>query len=258
MLDPDIGNDPSLQLSRVAFKAPIFWENDPELWFFQVESQFIISDIKSDSTKFHAVVAALSPNVLSCVRDIIKNPPTETAYVTLKDRVLQHFAQSSSSRLNLLLKDLQLGDKRPSHLLNEMRNLAPDKMEEDILQTLWMQRLPTNLQQILSVSKANVDELANIADKIHEVSGFNFAITDVELQSKQSELSSIKAEIAELKTLVQDLSRSKSRPRSRSRSRKRSMTPSGQKRSFGNLCWYHHRFGDKAKKCVNPCDWSLN
>ncbi|GBO08959.1 hypothetical protein AVEN_239736-1 [Araneus ventricosus] len=110
------------------------------------------------------------------------------------DRVLQHFAQSSSARLNLLLKDLQLGDKRPPHLLSEMRNLAPAKMEDDILQTLWLQRLPANLQQILSVCKASLDELAQIVDKIHEVSGCNLIVARVESNSDQFELDAIKAE----------------------------------------------------------------
>ncbi|GBN03611.1 hypothetical protein AVEN_201868-1 [Araneus ventricosus] len=64
--------DQDSQLSRTAFKAPVFCENDPELWFFQVESQLVIASISSDSTKFHAVVAALNSNVLPCVRDILK------------------------------------------------------------------------------------------------------------------------------------------------------------------------------------------
>ncbi|GFW54361.1 retrovirus-related Pol polyprotein from transposon opus [Trichonephila clavipes] len=52
-----------------------------------------------------------------------------------------------------------------------MRNLAPSKLEDDLLQTLWLQRLPANLQQVLSVCKAPLDELTQIADKKHEVSG---------------------------------------------------------------------------------------
>lgn len=244
------------ELSRVAFKAPIFWENDPELWFFQVESQFHISDIKTDSTKFHAVIAALNPSVLSCVRDLVRNPPTENAYGTLKDRILQHFAQSDASRLNLLLKDLQLGDKRPSHLLSEMRNLAPDKMEDDLLQTLWLQRLPTNLQQVLSVCTASLNELSQIADKIHEVSGQNFAVAKVE---SKSEIGILRAELAELKQIVQQLS---ARSQNRGRRRQRSLTPSGtvsgSKDSRKGLCWYHFRFAEKASKCQKPCNWNLN
>ncbi|GBM71643.1 hypothetical protein AVEN_269195-1 [Araneus ventricosus] len=76
--------------------------------------------ISNDSTKFHSVLAALNSNVLSCVRDIVKSPPLLNAYSALKDGVLQQFAQSNSARLNLLLKDLQLGDKHRSHLLSEV------------------------------------------------------------------------------------------------------------------------------------------
>ncbi|GFU66944.1 transposon Ty3-I Gag-Pol polyprotein [Trichonephila clavipes] len=128
--------DQESQLSRIAFKAPAFWENDPELWFFQVESQFLLAGISNDSTKFHAVIAAFNSNILSCVRNLVKNPPEESAYSSLKDKILQYFSQSDASQLNLLLHDLQLGDKRPSHLLSEMRNLAPSKLEDDLLQTL--------------------------------------------------------------------------------------------------------------------------
>ncbi|GBO35472.1 hypothetical protein AVEN_191956-1 [Araneus ventricosus] len=130
------GVEQDSQISRIAFKAPVFWKDDPELWFFQEESQFVTAGISNDSTKFHEVVAALNSNVLSCVRNIVRNSPLENAYIALKYRVLHQFAQSSSARLNLLLKGLQLGDKHPSHLLGEMRNFTPAKMDDDILQTL--------------------------------------------------------------------------------------------------------------------------
>ncbi|GFW77975.1 uncharacterized protein TNCV_2490191 [Trichonephila clavipes] len=119
-------------------------------------------------------------------------------YGYLKDKILQYFSQSDASRLNLLLHDLQLGDKRPSHLLSEMRNLAPSKLEDDLLQTLWLQRLPANLQQIISVFKAPLDELTQIADKVHEVSGNDLTVARIETKSNQIELDVIKGEIADL------------------------------------------------------------
>ncbi|GBO21186.1 hypothetical protein AVEN_74433-1 [Araneus ventricosus] len=243
------------QLLRIAFKAPVFWENDPELWFFQVESQFVIAGISNDY-QISCGCCCFNSNILSCVRDTIRNPPLENADIALKDWVLQQFAQSSSARLNLLLKDLQLGDKRSSHLLGEMRILAPAKMEDEILRTLGLQRLPANLQQILTVCKASLDELAQIADKIHEVSGCNLTVARVESKSDQVELDAIKAELADLKNIVKKLSVSQHSD-SRIKPRKRSSTPSrctaDKNVEPQRLCWYHHRFGDKASKCVKPC-----
>lgn len=251
----------SLELSRIAFKAPAFWEVDPELWFCQVESQFVMSSITVDSTKFHAVVAALNSEVLTCVRDIIRDPPKENSYALLKDRILKYFSQSKTSRLNLLLKDLQLGDKRPSHLLYEMQNLASGQMEEDLLKTLWLQRLPTNIQQILSVCTVNLSELAQIADKILDVSGPPMAIANV--VSSSSELDSLRAEIQQLQRDIKNLSRFQNQPRNVSRfRRRRSRTPSRSESRVNSpsekLCWYHQHFQSKAKKCIDPCSWSEN
>ncbi|GFT20148.1 transposon Ty3-I Gag-Pol polyprotein [Trichonephila clavipes] len=172
--------DQESQLSRIAFKAPAFWENDPELWFFQVESQFLLAGISNNSTKFHAVIAALNSNILSCVRDSVKNPPKESAYSSFKDKIVQHFSQSDASRLHLLLHDLQL---------------------------------------------APLDELTQIADKVHEVSGSDLTVARIETKSNQIELDGLKAEIADLKNMVKKLTVSAYSP-NRNGYRSRSLTSS--------------------------------
>ncbi|GFT04613.1 uncharacterized protein NPIL_180101 [Nephila pilipes] len=167
--------------------------------------------ITSESTKFPAVVAALSSKVLSCVKDIIKNHLVVEEYKAVKDRVIQHFARSSSSHLNLLLKDLQLGDKRYFLFLHEKGILAPENREDDILQSLWLQRLSVNLQQNLSVCKAPLEELAQIVDKIHEVSGGNLTIANIE--SKGPDLNAVLTEVSELKEIIKGAFRPQRRSR---------------------------------------------
>ncbi|GFU85652.1 transposon Ty3-I Gag-Pol polyprotein [Trichonephila clavipes] len=110
-----------------------------------------------------------------------------------------------------------------------MRNIAPSKLEDDLLQTLWLQRLPANLQQVLSVCKAPLDELTQIADKVHEVSGNDLTVACIETKSNQVELDVLKAEIADLKNMVK-----RGFDKNKARSKR--------------LCWYHFHFGDKASK----------
>ncbi|GBM33663.1 hypothetical protein AVEN_203700-1 [Araneus ventricosus] len=172
--------------ASVAVRAPPFWETNPELWFIQLETQFKLTGISADETKFHTVDAALDSKVFSCIADIVRNPPSDAMYDALKTRILSHFSQSESKKLRVLLQDLQLGDGKPSRLLQEMRNLAAGNIVDDVLKSIWMQRLPTSIQKILSVSKDSLDGLSQIADKVKAVSSFRPEVNSV--ASENSEL----------------------------------------------------------------------
>lgn len=247
-------------ISRVAVKAPPFWDSDAELWFHMLESQFFISGIKDELTKFHIVIASLDAKILSCCRDLVHSVPNEKAYSVLKSRILEYFAKSEQSKLNLLLHDLILGDKKPSQLLNEMLALAGSSFNEEVLKNLWFQRLPNNIQQILSACKDSLKDLAVIADKINEVSGCNTMLANVSSDTSTSNIETLRAEISSLKLEVQRLSRTQNKNissyRNRSRSRNRSL--SRDKLKHGRLCWYHKTFAGKAQKCVSPCQWQEN
>ncbi|GBO17973.1 hypothetical protein AVEN_84337-1 [Araneus ventricosus] len=212
---PDGPESTNPELARVAFRAPKFWETDFDLWFLQLESQFKLSSISTDETKFHTVVAALDSKILSCVSDIVRNPPADNKYDALKTRILNYFSQ-----LRLLLQDLQLGDKKASQLSQEMTNLAAEKVSEDVLKTIWMQRLLTSIQQILSVSNDNFDGLSLIADKVNEVSHFDTVVNAV--ASDYSLIQSFRDEIAKLRAEIKRISRPRFRQSSRGRQNSKS------------------------------------
>ncbi|GBM53621.1 hypothetical protein AVEN_105503-1 [Araneus ventricosus] len=79
-----VSNNSSAGVSAVANKTPAFWSDKPELWFAQLESRFALGNISVDSTKFHYVIAALSTDDLTCVSDIVLNPPQTDSYNSLK------------------------------------------------------------------------------------------------------------------------------------------------------------------------------
>ncbi|GBM09836.1 hypothetical protein AVEN_3008-1, partial [Araneus ventricosus] len=73
-------------------------------------------------------------------------------------------------------------------------------VSEDVLRTIWMQRLPTSMQQILSVSNDNLDGLSLIADKVNEVSHFDTVVNSVAsdnsvIQSFRDKISELRAEL---------------------------------------------------------------
>ncbi|GFU34378.1 uncharacterized protein NPIL_136921 [Nephila pilipes] len=146
--EADISNTKQgASISRGTFKIPNFRDDDLEPWSYKIKSQFIMAGITSESSKFHSVVSALRSNVISCVLRVLLKFLQQLKLRTGLSNILLRF---HSSRLSLLPKDIQKGDKRTSLMLNKMRYLAPENVEDDILQILSLEKLPVYLHQVVS------------------------------------------------------------------------------------------------------------
>lgn len=252
--EPDAVSAATATVSAVTIKLPPYWASDPHVWFAQVEAQFSTRGISAQRTRFDHVVASLSPEIATEVRDLILSPPADTPYTALKEQLIGRTAASEQKRLQLLLTAEELGDRKPSQLLRRMQQLLGDKrMDDSLLRQLFLQRLPSHVRMVLASSETvALAELAKLADRIMEV-----AVPSVSTVASPppTELDQLRSEIASLKQMVQSLS-SPSFTR-RSRSRQRSPTPS-RSDSPTAICWYHRRFGDSARKCLPPCAKSGN
>lgn len=272
------GEHETRTVHRVALKLPPFWVKQPELYFSSIEAQFILAGITVDSTKYHAVIAALNVDVLAHISDIVLSPVSDTKYTELKKRLIAEFKDSEQKRLKALVSEIPLGDERPSHLLRKMRNLAGSSLQEDMLKALWLPRLPVQAQAILSVSnETKLDPLALLADKILEVSA-PVAPDCYAVQASGSgsnEIAALKVQISELTERLERMSRPNdrpTRPRDRSSSRKgynryrRDSRPNSRTTNSNNnpspdnqgYCWYHNKFGKNAENCRDPCSFSFS
>ncbi|XP_075163295.1 uncharacterized protein LOC142235932 [Haematobia irritans] len=233
-----------------AIKIPRFWREHPLLWFAQVEAQFALYRIGDERTKYHILVAELDTELLTHVSDIVLNPPNDV-YSQIKNRLIEHFSVSEENRIKRLLNNMEIGQKKPSLLLREMRSLSNGGVTEDFLRTMWMQRLPSHSQAILSTSTESLDNLAKMADKIADISTSG-SVSEI-TQGKTFDFTSMCKQIEMLTLSVEEIQKRLSRnsSRGRSRSKKRDM-------SQHEVCYYHRRFGKHAKKCRKPCSFNLS
>lgn len=265
--NPPQQQQPAHSCSRVAIRLPAFWLDKPRLWFIQAESQFTLSNIVNEVTKFHHVVSQLDQRTAFEVEDVIANPPPLNPYSFLRDKIIERLSASEEQRVRQLISAEELGDRKPSQFLRHLRSLAGTTIVQDnFLRQLWLPRLPPNVQAILaSQAELTLDKLAELADKIMEITPCTptFSVNTA-FHGKNTENELLKS-IAELQKQVAELSASYWRQhRYRSRNSNHSITNREESDTRKNanqkegLCWYHYKFNQKAKKCNKPCTWSEN
>lgn len=252
------------EVHRVGVRVPPFYPQRPGLWFNSLESQFALANITSDITKFHFVIGNLDPVYAVEVEDIINDPTISNKYARLKAELVKRLSASREKKVMQLLTREELGDRTPSQFLRHLKQLAGSEVPESFMRTIWASRLPSSTQAIIaSQTKTPLDEVAELADKIHDVVTPNPSIaatstTPMSFEDpKDRKIAELTSQVNALQMQMERMSRSRTRRRSSSRSHRETSRSQSNYRKFPT-CWYHHKFGHKANRCVKPCDFSGN
>lgn len=288
---PASSTTPAPEMASIALqmRVPPFWRDRPRLWFITFEAA--THDLKKGQAQLaQLVIAQLQKQDIEQISDLLYNLPAENYYDALKNRLISVYEESEGRQFQKLLSDMELGDQRPSQLLRRMRDLAREKVPESTLRLMWMNHLPAHVRSVLVVSDtisktAALDELALLADKMLEQTQ---EVNAVSLQpspppsSQQSQPQSQDTHllIEEIRRLSLEIAELRSRPpyrhsnspygRRPQRSRSNARSPShayarspSRSRNYHQAeqpphtyCFYHHRFGRRARKCETPCTFS--
>ena len=269
----------SASINALPLAVPSFGDLDPEVWFKVFEIELTNRSVAKEDGKFSQLVPRLPKDHLSLIKHILLDDSCPDRYSLAKALILKDTRLSERLRIEQLLSKVQLGSKKPSALLREMRNLAGPQVHDSLLRELWVQRLPNYAQAILDASRSqDLDELAESADALYERLPQTFSLPGSSAPqpkcscSHEEELRSLRATVERLSIASQspvDLQavtvaavrqvlaelRPGRRRRSRQPSRRRNTSRRRSKSPFRTLCWYHRKFGDRAHHCIPPCSW---
>ncbi|GBM56497.1 hypothetical protein AVEN_110516-1 [Araneus ventricosus] len=124
-----------------------------------------------------------------------------------------------------------------------MKSLASDGISPELLKSLWMQRLPIQIQQILPVSGDNLQALSKMADSIFEISKDDL-VASVSDNFQSSDVNNFENRLAAIENRLSRLD-----VRRKSLSRRNTEVRGSNKRKY---CWWHFKFGNWAKRCEQP------
>lgn len=209
-------------------KLPEFWQHDPEPWFQHIEAQFRLRGITVDDTRYYHVVAALDAQTTRRAMCVLRDPPADGKYAAIKALLLRLYQLSDAERADRLLSLNGLGDGKPSELMENMLALLGSGDASFLFVQLFLRQLPPPVRTALAssprVATKDYRGLAEEADRIllaNRPCGVHALLPELSW-SAPDEVGAV--------AVVTD-----------------------RRRREDTLCFYHRRFGAKAKRCVPPC-----
>lgn len=258
-------------VGSVSVRLPNFWVNSPYTWFVQAEAQFVLHNVRSDRLRYHLIISALPQDMVETVIDVLQNPPDTNKYENLKQTLINRNSISEDVRLERLISDEQMGDRKPSDFYRHLKLLAGTSgiVTDALLTKLWLRRLPSVVNvALIPLADKNIVELSAIADRIWEASRQCVSVVQKPENSVNNELSDIRRDIQKLQKMFSDCLdgnqgndsnfnlRGSSRPSFNFRNNSRTSS-STQNRNFNRvtneLCYFHKKFGNNARKCTPSC-----
>ena len=215
------------------FKAACVLGRSPACLVTTSRSAFAVRNVTADNTKYHYVAAALDQATALHVIDMLEDPPQHNKYDNLKRRLTYIFGLSRRQRADQLL-DIglhSLGDRRPSQLMDEMLALLGSHKPCMLFESIFLRCMPEDI--LLQLATSSFDDLRALAKTADEF-----------WQAKE-------------RSAVVFASNTRTK---RSATRKPATTTSSGESPARDrdVCFYHQRFGDAARICVQHCAFAGN
>ena len=229
------------QNNAVALKLPTFWTHQPRVWFAQAEAQFRLREITVDDTKYSYLLAALPEEVAVRALDFIESmahSESGSKYEDLKSRLLGTFTPSDYERAGMLINGPDLGDDKPSVLMDKMLALLGNHEPCLFFKRLFLDRLPAGIRApLLHSEEKDMRKLAEKADLMWQA-----------LKGSQGTLTGAVSMPDPTETNVVSRGRGNSSTGNSFQAWRKEwqQVPKGP-------CAYHSYYGSKARSCTPPC-----
>jgi hypothetical protein len=198
--------------------------------------------------KFYMVLCALSESNVDAALSILEAEPTQDSFRLLREALVSTHTLSEYQMVDHIV-NMPLNGRKPTELWAAMSKFRPAD-DKHFFAYHFLQRLPREVRVLLS--REPVDNMQSLAEKADGFMALH--------KPQQHDVAAVAAaEDGDEDTVVAAVKRAAAGKKSGGKKRfskakrQRSRSNSTERRS--PLCWLHIRFGDKARRCEQPCAW---
>ncbi|KAL4127494.1 hypothetical protein QTP88_011661 [Uroleucon formosanum] len=146
-------------------QLPSFWRHAPRQWFTHADAIFHTSRVRSDLSRVNHVLASLDDEGIRTVSDLLG---VDASYSLMRERLISSYTALHSARFQSIVQPGEMGDRTPSQLLRDMREVYPEGMPDATLEQFWLAKLPTAVRTVIAGFSGPLDTLAERAYRIFE------------------------------------------------------------------------------------------
>ena len=220
---------------RISFRP--MTHDDCYLWFMQLDDVFSSQGITSQITKFAALTTLLTEDEAYVVRDLtlMGDDRPMDVFDAAKKLFIHQYQLTVHQRLSqaFAMGGIQ-ADEKPSQWMARFRHTGGEWEREDVERWALFRQHPNALRTALEVPtpQLTMDELLNKADDL-------FATLPRDT-------------VASVDTHITAAVFTKTPTKRRAMNNESDKHNAGKSKQLDTLCWYHRKFGDKARFCSGP------
>jgi len=254
-------------------KLPPLWTTQAQTrsWFQLAESQFDIYAVENPRLRFDLVLAAMSDEARLHAKAIVDAPGLfRDPYLALRTRILEVYQPSVWQMAAEFLQGKELGDMRPSDMMDEMLALLPQDLSL-LVKASFLGRLPADMRDHVQEGAEHLSyqQLAARADTIWNARRANrpAAVTAAVTEAATTSGTSPQVDPAELEQILAAVRFVRQQPKSSNYKRPAHHGGNGGGGGQGpdderkkGWCRRHRRYGEKAFQCDAPatCQYTKN
>lgn len=238
---------PQPQPHRV--KLGPFWPNKARTWFTLAESTFQQYYVVESRMRFNLVLPSLSEEMLDRVRAVVDYPDQlADPYAALRGRLLEVFEPDIWENYSRILHFREIGDQKPSQVMDGMLALLPPGDEAGgLFKAIFLARLPSDMRDHVQqrAQELTCQQLAAAADHIWQSRNAKRGGFLAAVPTQEKEVDNLADTLAAVGLKKKFFKQPKKK---------------GKDISDPTLCWKHARFGQKAHECADKasCTWQEN
>ena len=246
-------------------EIPAFDKDHVEIWIKRTENSFIRAGVSAVKEKFAFLETKFAVNTDPVINDFFYvNDPTENNWNDFLAYLRKEFGPTRQQKACIFIDGFKRDGRRPSQYASALNDKTKDVSLDDIKKEMMMRELPIEIRRMLQerIEKSTFKEAAEIADAYFDregnpkhcsssnINAISEHLQDTYLDADADDINAVSGRFRQRHS--KNPSSSRPNPRSKSRSRNSTNHDSAAS-SENNLCFYHDRFGDKARNCQEAC-----